>query len=302
MASLLQGLLGIVVPLFAISSMAGIGLRYDFLHVVKPLRRPSMVLTALLANFAAVPPWALLLARLFRLEEMHAVGLFLVATGAGAPFLLKLTMVARGDPALAGGLLLLLLPATILFMPLVVPLALPGAELDLRAVTTTLVATMLLPLAVGFVVRRRWQTRAKRIVPFLGKLSTVLLVALIGATFLANLDGVASLLATAAVPAAALLVLGAVVFGYLLGVPSAESRTVLALGTGQRNIAAATIVATSGFPSDGPLGMVVVTSLVAFAILFPAARLLRERRARRAETRRVRFGPPMAGDPVGSRR
>jgi BASS family bile acid:Na+ symporter len=281
MRAFLQGLLEIVIPLFAISSMAAIGLAYDFLHVTRPLRRPAMVLTALLANFVVVPLLALLLIRALDLAQMHAIGLFLVSSAAGAPFLLKLVKVARGDLALAGGLLILLLPASSVALPIVVALALPRADVDIRAVTAMLVSTMLVPLAVGFVVRWRWESWATRILPVLGKLSTLLLVVLIGATFLANLGGIGSLLGTAAIPAAALLILGAIAAGYALGLPSTQSRVVLALGTGQRNVAAATIVATSGFRSDEPLEMVVVSSLVAFALLFPAAWLLRKRLGRR---------------------
>jgi BASS family bile acid:Na+ symporter len=302
MSAFLLGLLGIVIPLYAISSMGAIGFAYDFLHVTKPLRRPAMVLTALLVNFVVVPLLALLLIRAFDLEQMQAIGLFLISSAAGAPFLLKLVKAARGDLALAGGLLILLLPASILNMPVVIPLALPRAELDIRAITTMLVLTMLLPLAVGFVVRWRWESWATRILPTLGKLSTLLLAVLVGATFLANLDGIASLFGTGAIPAAALLTLGGVVAGYALGVPSMDSRVVLGLGTGQRNVAAATTVATSGFRSDEPLEMVVVSSLVAFGVLLPAAWLLRKRVERRAGTRRVRVGAQDAGEPARWRR
>jgi BASS family bile acid:Na+ symporter len=292
MSAFLHDLLRIVVPLFAISSMGTVGLGHDFLHVTRPLRRPAMVLTALLANFVVVPLLALLLIRAFDLEPMHAIGLFLISSAAGAPFLLKLVMVARGDPALAGGLLLLLLPASIVNLPLVIPLALPRANVDIGTITTMLLTTMILPLAIGFVVRWRWGRWASQALPTLGRLSTILLVVLVGATLLENLGGVASLLGTAAIPAAALLILGAVVAGYALGAPSMDSRVVLGLGTGQRNIAAATVVATSGFRSDEPLEMVVVSSLVAFAVLFAAAWLLRKRLERHAGAHRVRFGAP----------
>jgi BASS family bile acid:Na+ symporter len=291
MSAFLHTLLRIVAPLFAISSMGAVGLGYDLLHVTQPLRRPAMVLTALVANFVVVPLLALLLIRAFDLRQPHAIGLFLVASAAGAPFLLKLVAAARGDPALAGGLLLLLLPASIVNLPIVVPLAFPRAELDVWKIATMLASTMLLPLGVGFVVRWRWESRAKRIVPLLGRLSTLLLAVLIGATLLENLGGIASLLGTAAIPAAALLTVGGIVAGYALGVPSADSRAVLGLGTGQRNVAAATIVATTGFQSDEPLEMVVVASLVAFAVLFPAAWLLRKR-LERAGTRRMRLVVP----------
>jgi BASS family bile acid:Na+ symporter len=294
MRELLRGLLQIVIPAYAISSMASLGLAYDFLHVTNPLRRPVMVLTALLANFVIVPLLALVLMRALGLEQAHGIGLFLISNAAGAPFLLKLVQAARGDMALAGGLLILLLPASILYLPLVLPLALPRAEVDVGEIAATLVMTMLLPLAAGFVVHRRSEKWAKRMAPVLGKLSTLLLAALIAATLVTNIRGIASLAGTPAIAAAALLTMGGLAAGYAVGVPSRESRVVLGLGTGQRNIAAAMIVASSGFGSAEPLVMVVVSSLVAFAILFPAACLLRRGWTRRAGSRAARFRPARA--------
>jgi BASS family bile acid:Na+ symporter len=49
----------------------------------------------------------------------------------------------------------------------------------------------------------------------------------------------------------------------------------LGLGTAQRNIAAATVVVAQGDSST--LAMIVVTSLVGFAILFPTAWALEKR-------------------------
>src|SRR5690606_22810352 len=67
------------------------------------------------------------------------------------------------------------------------------------------------------------------------------------------------------------------VVGYVLGGKDAHPRTVLGLGTAQRNVSAATVVATQGFGDPDTLIMVVVTSLVGLAILFPIATKLRER-------------------------
>jgi BASS family bile acid:Na+ symporter len=56
---------------------------------------------------------------------------------------------------------------------------------------------------------------------------------------------------------------------------------VLALATGQRNISAATVVAAQGFQDSGILVMVIISSLVGFALLFPAASVLRQMAAKR---------------------
>src|SRR5690606_40199944 len=59
--------------------------------------------------------------------------------------------------------------------------------------------------------------------------------------------------------------------GFLFGGSRLEARWVVGLGTAQRNIAAAMVVAIDGFDSPDVLVMVVVFSVVSFAILFPLA-------------------------------
>jgi len=290
MSVVLQFLLSIAIPLFAASSMASVGVGHELREVTLPLRRPAMLLTAILANFVAVPLLGVLLLRVFALALPHAAGLFLVASAAGAAFLLALSRLARADSALAGGLLLILLPCPVLYMPIVVPMAFPEAHVPVWAVARPLVLTMLLPLALGVAFRWRFRAQVPRVMPFLTKTSMGSLMVLLTATVLANLPAIAALWGTPAVPAAGLLVLGALLIGFLGSVPSRGARIILALGTGQRNIAAAMIVATS-FDSPGPLVMVVVTSLVGFAVLFPAAWLFR-RMLERRETKQVRFGTP----------
>lgn len=64
----------------------------------------------------------------------------------------------------------------------------------------------------------------------------------------------------------------------IMGKTATAALLVLGLGTAQRNIAAATVVATQSIGDPRTVVMVVIASLVGFAILFPIARLLRKRR------------------------
>jgi BASS family bile acid:Na+ symporter len=97
---------------------------------------------------------------------------------------------------------------------------------------------------------------------------------------------------TGAILAAFVVIAGAFAVGYLLGGSEVGEREVIALGTAQRNIAAATVVATQSFDSPDTLVMVVVTSIVSMAVLFPVARLMGRRNERRAETQSRRLAAP----------
>lgn len=113
----------------------------------------------------------------------------------------------------------------------------------------------------------------------MAKLSTLALVVLMLATVLANLRGIVDVGWRGAL-AAVIVVLGAFVIGYALG-SSRHRREVLGLGTAQRNISAATIVAAQSFDEPEALVMVVVTSLIGLAVLFPIAHVLRRREPQR---------------------
>lgn len=275
MSRLLPVLLELSVLVFAVSSMLQAGTGSRLSEILGPLSNIGATLRALLANFVLVPLLALIVLRLLDPPTSLAVGLFLVATAAGAPFLIKLATAADADVALSTTQLLVLLPATIVYMPIVVPLALPEAEVSAAAIARPLLLTMLLPLVLGLLLRAFAKPWAMVLQPLLGKLSTIALVVLVAATVLDNLPGILTIFRTSAIAAAVIVIAGAFGIGYLLGGRTIRRREVLGLATGQRNISAATVVATQALEDPYVVTMVVVTSLVGFAVLFPIAGLLR---------------------------
>lgn len=288
MAEVLATLLNLSVIAFAVTSMLSVGFAYTLGEILGPLRDVGGVLRVLLANFVLVPLLAYLVLQVSPLDRPYAVGLMLVATAAGAPFLVKLTEHSAGDLAISATLLVILLPTTIVYMPFVVPLIAPDAEVGALAIATPLVLTMFLPLGVGLLVRGRAPSWAERLQPGMGKASSVALVVLVAATLLLNLERILDVFGTGAILAAVVLVLGAFAVGFALG-PDPDSRDELGLATAQRNIAAATVVATQAIDNNDALVMVVVTSLVTLALLFPIASVLRKREARRAEASGARL-------------
>ncbi|MEQ4305794.1 bile acid:sodium symporter [Plantactinospora sp. B6F1] len=268
----------LAVVIFAVTSMLSVGLAHSAKQILGPLRDVWALLRALLANFVLVPLLALGIVRLWPLDRPLEAGLILVAMTAGAPFLIKLTEVAQGSVAVSAALLVLLLPVTVVYAPIAVPRVLPEAEVSAVALAVPLVLTMLLPLAAGLLVRGRWLAQARRLGPIARRTSTVALVVIVLATTLADIPTIATLFTEGAIIPALLVIAGAFVLGYLLGGRDRGLRVILGLGTSQRNIAAATVMATQGFADNDTLVMVIVTSLAGFALLFPIAGVLRTRR------------------------
>lgn len=276
---LLPVLIDAAVVVFSVSSMLSVGLGNPARELVQRLRATSRVVRAVAANFVLVPLLAVAVTRLMPLAPPLATGLLLVATAAGAPFLIKLTEVAEGEMGSSTALLVVLLPVTVLTMPIVVPLLVSGTTVSAGAIAVPLLVTMLLPLAVGMVLREWRPTWEQMLRPVSTKTSTVALLLLVAATVLANSTAITDLVVQGALLPALLVIGGAFGIGYLLGGSDARFREVLGLGTSQRNIAAATVVATQSFADPRIVVMVVVTSLVGFAVLFPVAALFRKRRS-----------------------
>ncbi len=264
----------ISVLLFPVASMFAVGLSFTFSQLIRPFRYPDRVFRAIVANFILVPLLALGISRLFSLDPPLAAGVLLVGTAAGAPFLLKLTQVANADVSLGASLLVLLMPLTVLFMPLVIPLIIADVSVNAIGIAIPLILTMLLPLIIGHTMDSLFPKLAVRILPIVNRISSIALLTLVVSTVLLN-GSLFLELGTVAIAAAVLLTAGGFAMGYLISSQGFNRRTVMGLGAGQRNIAAALVVASQDFKDPKTLFMVVLFSVIDLLVLFPIALLLR---------------------------
>ena len=92
-----------------------------------------------------------------------------------------------------------------------------------------------------------------------------------------NIDKVLQVFGTRGILAGLLFIALGCGIGWLLGGPDAGTRRVMALGTGQRNIAAALVVASQSFSDPKVVVMVIVVAVVGLIILVPISRALANR-------------------------
>lgn len=266
----------LAVLVFVVASMAGAGLGLTVAAVIAPLRRGRLVAGALLANFVVAPAVAYGLTRVVPLAEAHAAGLILLGGAAGAPFLPRLAAAARGAAAFAVGLTLLLTVGSVVFLPVALPAMIPGVEADPWPLLRPLLLTMLLPIAAGMAARRWAPAKAALVRPVVERVATAFMLAAV--LLLAGLNA-GAMLGTfgsgAALTAVAFVALSAGA-GYALGGPARETRSVLGVGTGQRNVAAALVIATQNFTDPGVVVMLLVTTFAGLAVLLAAARVWSE--------------------------
>ena len=259
---------------FVVSSMMTMGLGFTVRQIIDALRDVRLVLLALLANFVAMPLGALALDKMLRLDEPLGVGLLLLGAAAGAPFLPKLTELAKGNLPFAVGIMVLLAVGTVGYLPLVLPLLLPGISIDSKKIAGWLFLLTLLPLAGGLALRARYAEAAARVKPVLDWVCNVSLVPMVLLLAVANIDKILHVFGTRGILAGFLLIALGFGMGWILGGPGIDTRRTLALGTGQRNIAAALVVAIESFSDPSVVIMVIVVTIVGLLALMPLCHVL----------------------------
>jgi bile acid:Na+ symporter, BASS family len=267
----------VAVLCFVVSSMLAMGAGLTPAQILEPLRNARLVALSLLANFVLMPVCAFALAKALSLDEPLGVGLLLLGCAAGAPFLPKLAELAKGNLAFAVGAMVLLMVVTVGYLPIVLPLVLPGVTVNPWKIARSLVLLMLLPLAAGLVLRARYENLAAWVKPLLDRFSNISLILLVLLITSANLDKVLQVFGTRGILAGFLFIALGFGIGWLLGGPGADTRRVMALGTAQRNIAAALVVASQSFNDPKVVVMVVVVAIAGLIVLMPLSRALAKR-------------------------
>ena len=276
MAEFVGQSLGILTIVFCVASMLNVGLRYSFREVLGPLRDVKSVALVLLANFVAAPAFAWALGTILQLSDEHMAGLLVVGTAAGAPILTQLVALAGGKVAYAGSMMFLLLPATVIYMPIVLPLLISGVHVDAWAVAKPMIFSMLVPLVVGLLVHHYWPSVAAPLAKIAGPLGQLTLVLMLMAVLVSTWNTLTGVLGQRLILAGILYIAGCFGIGYLLS--SRELRLENAFSTAQRNFAAVNVVAINSIGDPDTVVAAVVISFMAMFILFPAAGLIQRRK------------------------
>ncbi|AKB32875.1 transmembrane transport protein [Methanosarcina siciliae HI350] len=259
------GVLGTLI--FVLTSMLGMGFSLTVQQILAPLSNRKLVILSLAANFILVPLLALGVLLIFSLSEGLSIGLFLLGTSAGAPFLPKLAQVAKGDTAFAVGLMVLLMVVTIFYVPIVLPLFLSGVTISPWDIAKSLILLMLLPLILALFIRARYEEIASGLLPLMTQATNLSLLVLFVAFFVVYLSDLISVIGSTAVLAAAVFLLISFIIGYFLGGSAGPVKRVLALGTAQRNLSAALAISALNFTDPEVMVMIMVVALAGLILL-----------------------------------
>jgi BASS family bile acid:Na+ symporter len=257
---------------FVLSSMLAMGLSLTIPQIIAPLKNLKLVILALAVNFVAVPLVVWGIQAVMGLDQDVYTGLLLMATAAGAPFLPKLAQTAKGNIAFSVGLMVLLMVVTIIYMPIVLPLLLSGVEINPWDIAKSLIMSMLLPLGIGLFMKARWSELAGDLQPHMASASSLAIVLMLVGAIVLQWDNIVSLFGTGAVLAIVVFMLTSLALGYGVGGWGSDpaTRSVMGLGTAQRNLSAALVVGATNFSSSpNVLITVVAAGLIGLVLLLP---------------------------------
>jgi predicted Na+-dependent transporter len=263
---LFAGNAGVVI--FAVTTMLSMGFSSSIPRVLLPLKNTRVFVLAVVANLIVVPLVAWLLATGSGLSSGMAAGLVLVGVSAGATFLPGLARVAKADPAVAEGTAVLLTSVSIVYIPLVLPFLLTGVAASAPDIFLALVLLLAVPLAVALFVRSRKEELATRMAGTLSKISFIALIVAFVSFFLSYYQEIPAIFVTGGILAIILFIMATFVIGFLAGVGEVpRMRRASGLGTSQRNLAAALVVAAISFSDPGLLVTALLTGLAGLLIL-----------------------------------
>ena len=269
MEVILQQLASFSVLIYIVSTMLSMGLKFFPKQFFEPLKDKSLVLKSLAANFVVLPVLTYIILQLIPLQQGLSIGLVLMAAGAGSPFMLKLVQFMKADMAFAVGLMLILSSVTLIYMPLLLSLLIPGVSVNPLSIAGSLLILIFVPLTVGTVLKLKYTKLAGTIQPIFNRLSNIFIFLVVVLYLGLNYQDFITVFGTGAIVAALMFVAAAFVVGYLLGGPSKNTRAVLGMGTAIRNSSAAFVVAVTNFSSEyDVMAMIIVVYMLSIILMF----------------------------------
>ncbi len=246
------------------------GLGVKISHLVEEFKKTKLIIYSLLANFIAIPLFAIALVTVLDSSKGVSIGIVLLSLGAGAVFIPKLVQTAKGNVDGALGLMLLLTVFTIFFMPIVVPLLFPEATVSAFDIAKSLLLSMLIPLLVGIILNAKKPLFALKFKLITDKISNLSLIFLIISLIYLyhtiiwdNLD---------VIPTIFIFFLGSMVIGYFSAGDNRSAEISFLIGSGLRNPPISMLVAGHYFTSEPIAGIIsLLMVIIGLSILFPLA-------------------------------
>jgi BASS family bile acid:Na+ symporter len=302
----LNQLTSVLVTITLIEMMVAIGLGVALVDLAAVVRNWRLVVRGALANYVCVPAATVGLLILFDAQPMVAAGFLILAVCPGAPYGPPFAGIAKGNVAVAVGLMVILAGSSAIVAPMLLHYLLPllaGNEaltVDETRIVGSLLVTQLVPLCIGVAVRQWLPALAGRLQKPANLLSKVLNLVAVGFILITQFHLLMEIRPRAFVGMLALLI-ASWAAGWLLGGPDSAIRKTMTLTTSLRNVGVGLVIATGTFAGTPAVTAVIVYGLIGVL----GSLLLALRWARRAPATELLMGgkrlQESAREPLGKR-
>jgi len=277
-----------VTALFKVSIVMlvfGLGLRASLEDIGHAWSRPRLVLRALFAIDVLIPMLGATLIAVLSLPSHVAVGMLLVAVTPAAPFAAQKELRFGGRAEFVFCLSVVTAIVSVVTIPLSLtllsPLFVSDASVMQLAVARLVTVLFVVPLFVGAMLHSVAPGAAERLSRAAIAAGNGLIIVAVAYVLVRERPEVLALSVTV-LPAIACLSVGALVIGHLLGGPSDEDRTALAVMCSMRHPGLALLIAAANFPKESVLPVIVEYLLVSTLVAVPYT-MWRKRRVRAVE-------------------
>ncbi len=252
-----------------IATVMSLGMSFTMTQFVAPLRNVVRVILMAVVNCLLIPAAAWGLFTLFGIKAAYVTGATLAAVGAAGPTGLKAAQLAkRADLALAVSVVVVLQLVNLAAVPLWAGQVVSGASISAVTILKNLLELVLIPLAVGLLVRWRYADHAKSWQPDLVKVANLALGLALIAGLAVNWSTIVSMFGSRVLLASLVVVVVALAAGYFAGGRNPAARASTGLVSGMRfGSLGLIIIGTQLHGNPSYLGPAIVFALVDMVVV-----------------------------------
>lgn len=266
----LQTSFGPLVLIFTVSNLAAMGLQVEMPKVMGALKQKKTLALIFVWGWLVGPALGYLITILLPLAEPYKLVILLTSLAPSAPFLQQMVGRGKGDMPFAGALIPIVAVGTVIFMPIIAPILIPGLTISAWALAKPLIFTILLPLIIGAAVRFYKEGFALKFFPILKKIAmfstllTIIWCLVLYGEAMVDTAGSYALLSMTIF----MVGLGWITYRFGFGLKQ-NQRSVMSLGMGTRNIAAV-LAAALAIPDGDPRIVTMVIMWTLWSVILAA--------------------------------
>jgi bile acid:Na+ symporter, BASS family len=238
----------------ALLNLFSIGLTASLRDATYLFRRPAELVRALLAMNVLMPLFAIAFISMFDFNPAVRIALVALSLSPIPPPVPAKEVRSGGSASYVMGLHVAIGVLAIIFVPLATAAIgqLRGGALQtsIARVATVVFISILIPIGAGIFVHKRAPAFSERVAKPLTSISGIGIVACIVVVWISSASAMWSLIGNGSVIAFAAFVLVGLAIGHVLGGPSPQNRTALAIATASRHPGIALILAQANFPAE----------------------------------------------------